>query len=196
VTRTGDGGGGDRTPLIEDPPIARALLGDVRWAWVWVVPRVYLGWAWWVAGWAKWHSAQWTGEHAGGALARFVTDALTKTGGQHPDVQWWYARFLADLVLPHPVFWSYLVSGGEVLVGGALILGLFTGVAAFSGSVMNVSYLLAGTVSTNPILFAIATSLILAWKTAGWWGLDRWLLPALGTPWRPGYLCRGGTTDA
>jgi thiosulfate dehydrogenase [quinone] large subunit len=28
--------------------------------------------------------------------------------------------------------------------------------------------------------------IILAWKTAGWWGLDRWVLPALGTPWRPG----------
>lgn len=28
--------------------------------------------------------------------------------------------------------------------------------------------------------------LVLAWKTAGWIGLDRWLLAALGTPWRPG----------
>ena len=46
--------------------------------------------------------------------------------------------------------------------------------------------LLAGTVSTNPILLVIAFLLVLAWKTAGWWGLDRWLLPALGTPWRPG----------
>jgi aldehyde dehydrogenase (NAD+) len=27
--------------------------------------------------------------------------------------------------------------------------------------------------------------LMLAWKTAGWLGLDRWLLPALGTPWDP-----------
>jgi len=30
----------------------------------------------------------------------------------------------------------------------------------------------------------------LAWKTAGWWGLDRWILPALGTPWRPGLIFR------
>ena len=28
-----------------------------------------------------------------------------------------------------------------------------------------------------------ALLLILAWKVAGWWGLDRFLLPALGTPW-------------
>jgi thiosulfate dehydrogenase [quinone] large subunit len=72
------------------------------------------------------------------------------------------------------------------LVGIALILGVFTGIAAFSGSFMSVNYLLAGTVSTNPILFALATWLVLAWKTAGWWGLDRWVLPALGTPWAPG----------
>ncbi|HLF03982.1 MAG TPA: hypothetical protein VI855_02045 [Dehalococcoidia bacterium] len=27
-------------------------------------------------------------------------------------------------------------------------------------------------------------------KTAGWWGLDRWLLPAVGTPWQAGGLFR------
>jgi thiosulfate dehydrogenase [quinone] large subunit len=42
---------------------------------------------------------------------------------------------------------------------------------------MNVNYLLAGTVSSNPILFVIATGPVLALRTAGWWGLDRWLLP-------------------
>ena len=31
-----------------------------------------------------------------------------------------------------------------------------------------------------------AILLILAWKTAGWWGLDRFVLPALGTPWQRG----------
>jgi thiosulfate dehydrogenase [quinone] large subunit len=64
---------------------------------------------------------------------------------------------------------------------------------------MNMNYLLAVTVSTNPILFAIATWLVLAWKTAGWWGLDRWLLPALGTPWRPGLIFQerdGGRREA
>jgi thiosulfate dehydrogenase [quinone] large subunit len=59
---------------------------------------------------------------------------------------------------------------------------------ARSGSFMNVNYLLAGAVSSNPILFVIATWIVLAWKTAGWWGLDRWVLPALGTPWSPGRI--------
>jgi thiosulfate dehydrogenase [quinone] large subunit len=48
---------------------------------------------------------------------------------------------------------------------------------------MNVSFLFAGTVSTNPLLFILATWLVLAWKNAGWYGLDRWALPYLGTPW-------------
>src|SRR4030095_13361651 len=81
-----------------------------------------------------------------------------------------------------------LVTYGEVLVGLGLLLGALTGIAAFFGSLMNVNYLLAGTVSSNPILFVLATWLVLAWRVAGWWGLDRWLLPMLGTPWRPGSL--------
>lgn len=173
---------------LEDPPVARALFGDIRWAWLWLILRLYLGWEWVQAGWHKVISPVWTGDKAGTAITGFVTSALTKTGGEHPDVQAWYAWFLQHLVLPSPAFWSYLVAWGELLVGVALILGIFTGIAAFFGSFMNVNYLLAGAVSTNPVLFAIATWLVLAWKTAGWWGLDRWLLPALGTPWRPGRI--------
>lgn len=173
---------------IEDPPIARILFGDVRWGWIWLILRLYLGWEWLVAGWAKINSPVWTGSKAGVAITGFLQGALAKTAGEHPDVQGWYAWFLQNVVLPNAVFWSYVVSWGEVLVGIALILGIFTGVAAFFGSFMNMNYLLAGTVSTNPILFLIAMFLVLAWKTAGWWGLDRWILPLLGTPWKPGYV--------
>lgn len=60
---------------------------------------------------------------------------------------------------------------------------MLTGIAAFFGATMNMSFLLAGTVSSNPVMFMIAIVLILAWKVAGWYGLDRWVLPRLGTPW-------------
>ncbi len=173
---------GHRVVSIEDPPIARALFGGVRWAWPWAILRLYLGWEWLHAGWEKLYAPAWTGNKAGAAITGFVSKALTKTGGEHPDVQGWYAWFLQNVVQPYPMAWSYLVVWGEILVGIALILGLFTGVAAFFGSFMNVNYLLAGTVSVNPVLFPIATWLVLAWKTAGWWGLDHWALPLLGTP--------------
>ena len=80
---------------------------------------------------------------------------------------------------------------GEVLIGVALIVGLFTGIAAFFGGFMNWNFMMAGTASTNPLLFVIAVALILAWKVAGYYGLDRYVLPALGTPWQTGALFRG-----
>lgn len=176
---------------LEDPPIARALFSEVRWAWIWLILRLYVGYEWINAGWGKLSNPAWTGSKAGAAITGFVNGALSKTGGEHPDVQAWYAWFLRTLVLPYASAWSYLIVTGEVLVGIALILGIFTGIAAFFGSFMNMNYLLAGTVSSNPVLFVIATWLVLAWKTAGWWGLDRWVLPALGTPWRPGLIFHG-----
>jgi thiosulfate dehydrogenase [quinone] large subunit len=176
---------------IQDPPVARSLFSDVRWAWIWLILRVYVGWQWVDAGWGKLHSTAWVGSKSGTALTGFVNGALKETGGANPNVQDWYAWFLQHVVLPNAGFWSYLVAVGEFLVGVALIVGLFTGIAAFVGSFMNVNYLLAGSVSINPILFVIATWLVLAWKTAGWWGVDRWLLPALGTPWSPGYIFHG-----
>jgi thiosulfate dehydrogenase [quinone] large subunit len=91
-------------------------------------------------------------------------------------------------VLPHVAVWSHVVAFGETLVGMGLVLGAFAGIAAFFGILMNLTYLMAGSVSTNPILLTLSVFLVLAWKTAGWWGLDRWLLPALGTPWRPGRI--------
>lgn len=156
-----------------------------------MIPRLYVGYEWLSAGLEKVQSPVWAGAQAGTAITGFVKGALAKTAGDHPDVQGWYATFLQSVVLPNAALWSQMVSYGELLVGIALILGAFTGIAAFFDSFMNANYLLAGTVSTNPVLFAIATLLVLAWKTAGWWGLDRWLLPALGTPWRPGYIFRG-----
>jgi len=172
------------TPTIDDPPIARALFGDTRFAWIWLVVRLYVGWQWLSEGLDKATTSAWTGTDAGAFLTKWVTGSLTKTHGAHPDVQGWYGAFLSSVVLPHAAFWSYAVTAGECAVGLGLILGLFTGIAAFFGTVMNASYLLAGTVSINPILFAFGSLLVLAWKTAGWWGLDRWVLPRVGTPWK------------
>jgi thiosulfate dehydrogenase [quinone] large subunit len=175
---------------FEDPPVARALFGHIGWAWIWLILRVYAGYEWARAGWEKLHDPAWTGSQAGAAMSGFVNGALQKATGAHPAVQNWYAAFLRGAVLPHAAAWSWLIAFGEFLVGIALIVGLFTGIAAFFGGFMNMNYLLAGTVSTNPILLFIAFLLVLAWKIAGWWGLDRWILPALGTPWRPGAIFR------
>ena len=42
---------------------------------------------------------------------------------------------------------------------------------------MNADFLLAGSVSTNPLLLALV--LVIGWRPAGRWGLDRRLIPQL-----------------
>jgi thiosulfate dehydrogenase [quinone] large subunit len=183
---------GSHVVHIEDSPVARALFGSTSWAWIWFFLRIYAGWEWLSAGWSKLQSSAWVGANAGSALSGFINHSLTLTGGEHPAVQTWYAWFLQNVVLPNVHAWSYLVAWGEFLVGVGLILGIFTGIAAFFGVFMNTNYLLAGSVSLNPILLIVGIGLLLAWKTAGWWGVDRWLLPVLGTPWSPGYVFHEG----
>ena len=172
--------------LIIDPPFVQALFGGVSWAWLWLIVRLYAGQTWLEAGWGKVINPAWVGNKADIVLTGFVNNALTKASGEHPDVQSWQATFLHYMVLPHAGAWSYSVAFGETLVGIGLMLGAFAGIAAFFSILMNLNDLLAGAVSVNPILLMLSIFLVLAWKTVGWWGLDGWLLSALGTPWRPG----------
>lgn len=100
----------------------------------------------------------------------------------------WYRGFIQFLLDSGSYTWfAKFIVAGELLLGIALILGAFVGIAAFFAGFMNWNFMMAGAASTNPVLFTLSILLILAWKTAGWWGLDRWLLPRLGTPWRPLY---------
>jgi thiosulfate dehydrogenase (quinone) large subunit len=173
---------------IPEPNISRFLFADIRLAPLWTLIRLYAGYEWLMAGWGKFTNPAgvWVGAKAGVAVTGFLGGALKKTTGEHPDVQGFYAWFIQYVALPNAVLFSYLVTFGEIAVGIALIIGLFTGIAAFFGGFMNASYLLAGTISSNPVLFILATLLVLAWRTAGYWGMDRWLLPRIGVPGNPG----------
>lgn len=173
---------------IPEPKLSRLLFADTRFSWVWLVIRVYIGYDWFMAGWGKLGNPVWTGDNAGAAIKGFLGGALSKATGPHPDVSGWYVYFIQNVALPNSALFSYLVVYGEIAVGVALILGIFTGIAAFFGTFMNLNYLFAGTVSTNPLMLLLQLFLILAWRTAGWVGLDRYVLPALGTPWQAGSL--------
>jgi thiosulfate dehydrogenase [quinone] large subunit len=81
-----------------------------------------------------------------------------------------------------------MVAIGEVVIGVMLILGLFTGIAAALGAILNFSFVFAGSAGVNPAMILVSVLIILAWRNAGWYGLDRWVLPALGTPWHRGPL--------
>jgi thiosulfate dehydrogenase [quinone] large subunit len=58
-------------------------------------------------------------------------------------------------------------------IGADHVIGIFTGVAAFFGAFMNMNYMLAG-----------------------YYGVDRWLLPGLGTPWELGTAFRKSGAQA
>jgi thiosulfate dehydrogenase [quinone] large subunit len=173
---------------IPEPLLSRFLFADTRLAWLWLILRLYIGWQWIQAGYEKIISPVWVGAKAGVALQGFLMGALKKSTGQHPDVSGWYAGFINGFVLHHTILFSYMVSFGELFVGIALILGIFTGIAAFFGGFMNMNYLFAGTISISPLMFLLELLLILAWRVAGWYGIDRYLLPLLGTPWQPGKI--------
>ncbi len=172
---------------LSDPPAARALFDSTRLAWLWLIVRLYLGYEWFTAGWEKLQNPAWS--VTGAALKGFWTNAVAVPAAPaRPAIAFgWYRSFIQFLLDTNAYTWfSKLVIAGEILVGIALILGIFTGIAAFFGGLLNWNFMMAGSASTNPFMFLLTVFIILAWKTAGWWGLDRWVLPALGTPWAPG----------
>jgi thiosulfate dehydrogenase [quinone] large subunit len=176
---------------FQDPPVVRRLFGDPSWSWIWLVARVYLGYEWIQAGWHKVLDPRWmsTGEAVKGFWTRAV--AVPEAPARPAITYDWYRDFIQWLLEGgHYVWFAKLVAVSELVIGVTLVLGVLVGISAFAGAFMNWNFMLAVPAITNPVMFAISMLLILAWKTAGWWGVDRWLLPAVGTPWQAGGLFR------
>jgi thiosulfate dehydrogenase (quinone) large subunit len=182
---------------VEGPPFARFLFNNRAAGLVWLPIRLLLGFAWLDAGLHKLTGTGWM--DGGSALLGYWKGAVAiPDAPARPAIAYdWYRDFLNLLINNNAQGWfAILVTLGEIAVGVALIFGLLTGLAAFFGALMNVSYLLAGSTSSNPVLFTFAIGLMLAWKVAGYYGLDRYLLPRLGTPWRLGSMFRRGEPPA
>ncbi len=178
---------GKDVTYFEDPRFSRILFNTTRFAWLWAIIRVWLGWQWIEAARHKVGVEAWTG--TGAALKAYWERAVAiPQPPARPAISFdWYRTFLQYMVDIQAYTWfAKLVAYGELLIGIALVLGAFVGIAAFFGGLMNWNFMMAGSASTNPLLFLVAIVLVLAWKVAGYYGLDRVLLPALGTPWRPG----------
>ena len=179
---------------IADPPFTRFLFSDTRMAWVWLIVRLYMAYTWLTSGWGKLTGTGWL--DGGTALKGFWLGAL-KTDPKPVITFDWYRAFIQFLVDTQAWTWfSKLVVAGELLIGLTLLLGAFTGIAAVFGGLMNWNFMMAGTTSVNPVFFLLSVLLIMAWKTAGYWGLDRVLLPVLGTPWRPWFAPISQTSAA
>ncbi len=170
------------TTLTNPRWLQNMFAGTGKWTWAWLVVRVYVGWQWVEAGWHKIGDPKWM--KTGLALKGFweksvaIPDASAK-----PLITYdWYRSFLEFLLHgEHYTWFAKFVAVGELLVGIGLIVGAIVGITAFFGALMNFNYMLAGSASTNPVLFLGAILLMIAWRTAGYWGIDRWLLPRLGS---------------
>ena len=169
--------------VIQDPPLVQKLLSHPLAGWLFVLPRIWLGYQWFEAGSHKVSDPKWT--QTGEALLGFWTRAVAIPETGRPPISFdWYRGFLQMLIDTQSYTWfAKLVAYGEVLIGIALIIGAFTGIAAFFGGFMNWNFMMAGSASTNPLLFVVAVALILAWKVSGYVGADYFLLRFLGTPW-------------
>ena len=136
---------------------------------LWTIVRIWLGVQWLTAGWGK----------AFGYFdaTGYLKGAIGKASGENPVVKGWYAAFLEGFALPNVELFNFLIAWGEVAVGLGLILGAFTTVALYAGAFMNLNFLLAGTISTNPILLTVAFILLGMGTAAYAWGADRYMIP-------------------
>jgi len=168
---------------IEGPAFTRYLFSNTTAGWFWLPIRIFLGFEWAIAGWEKMTGTGWL--DGGSALLGYWQRAVVIPDTGRPAISFeWYRGFLDFLISIHAETWfSWFIVFGEIAVGVGLLIGALTGVAAFFGATMNMSYMLAGSASSNPILFAASIGLILGWRVAGYYGIDRYLLPRLGVPW-------------
>lgn len=140
-------------------------------SWVLTIIRLYLGYEFLMAGFEKLSK----GFDASGFLKGAVIKPVI--GPDKSVVYPTYLGFLKHFALPNAHLFNTLVPLGEFLVGLGLILGCLTTAAAFFALVMNFSYVMAGTVSTNPFDILLGVIILTAGFNAGKIGLDRWVVP-------------------
>lgn len=147
------------------------LLRDRRLSILWTVVRIWLGWQWLQAGLHKLADPKWM--ETGVALKGYWTKAVGTPGLIHYG---WYKAFLNGLLNSGSHTWfAKFVAVGEFLTGVGFILGALTVVALVAGAFMNLNYMLAGTTSTNPVLYTLAIILLLAGSATYYYGVDRFL---------------------
>jgi uncharacterized membrane protein YphA (DoxX/SURF4 family) len=144
------------------------------------VLRIWLALQWLKSGLGKITNPAWT-DGTGRGLLSFWNTALTPTAHGGSAITYdWYRSYLQLLVDNHAETWfARLIASGETAVGLGLLVGALVPMAALGGLTMNMSYMLAGSASVNPVL-ALAAGIVLVGRdhasVLAFDGLVGWLL--------------------
>lgn len=173
---------GSESTSADELRLARFLFRSERSALIWLVVRLWVGWQWLSAGWEKvtgsgtsnWltHSNQLRG-FIGGADYAWAHQALTQG---HPQVPYKWVLDVFNGMSGNALIFSRVDSIAELAIGAGLIAGCLTGIAAAGGIALNFMYIAGGSAGVNGIMMALGILLILAWRVAGYYGIDRFVL--------------------
>jgi thiosulfate dehydrogenase [quinone] large subunit len=132
----------------------------------WLAMRVWLGIMWMQAGWAKLFGAEngFFMHNNGAGVAGFAAHGA-------PAYSWW-GSFLHSFVVPNAGWIAVLVAVAEFAIGAALVLGLFTRVAAIGSLALLFTYVMSGTASVCGFYALIAIVILATWKASSWIGVD------------------------
>jgi len=168
---------------LETPSFINFLFNDKRFAFFWLIVRVWLGYQWIEASLHKLTSPDWM--VTGNALKGFWMGAVKIPETGRPAIAYdWYRNFLQTMLDAQAYTWfAKVVAVSELLFGIALIAGFFIGATAFFAGFMNWNFIMAGSASVNGVFFGLAVMLVLAWKIAGYYGLDYFILPRIADLW-------------
>lgn len=170
---------------VKNPNWVRFLFNDPRTAPLWTVIRVLVGLKWLEIALPKLSNPGWmeTGEIVQAWWARGVT---IPESGPPPIIYDWYRSFLQALLDAGAYTWmAKLIAVTEVAIGFALVLGAFTGVVALLACFLHWNYLLSGSAGNNGMMFPAAVLLVAAWKVAGYYGLDYFIMRRVSLLWSP-----------
>jgi thiosulfate dehydrogenase [quinone] large subunit len=176
---------------MEDAPAIKAIFNSTKFAWLWLIVRIYLGYQWIHSSLGKFEDPKWmqTGEAIKGYWTRAVS--IPEAPARPPIYYAWYRDFIQGLLDSNSHVWfGKMIAVGEFLIGLGLILGAFVGMAAFFSALMNMNFLLAGSLNSGPVLLVLAILIMIAWKIAGYYGLNRFIFKYIGTFWKPGLWFR------
>jgi thiosulfate dehydrogenase [quinone] large subunit len=151
---------------IKTPPVLQYLTRSKVMAIGWTAIRVWLGIMWIQAGVAKlWGAENPAFLHNNGAgVAGFAAHGVAAYS--------WWGSFLHSFVVPNSGWIGVLVAVAEFLVGCALVLGLFTPIAALGSLALLFTYVMSGTASVCALYALCAIVLLATWRTSSWIGVD------------------------